>query len=62
MTQASHAPPGEARSSQLSLESIKTWLARNNWAYWALMVGGVVGIIVVAVYLLRHPNKEKEKA
>lgn len=27
--------------------NIRAWLDRNNWAYWAIAILGVVGVILV---------------
>jgi len=43
-------------------QKLWAWLSKNNWVYWALAIGGVVAIIIVAYYLLRKKPQGETKA
>lgn len=42
-------------------QTIKVWLSRNNWVYWVLAIGGIIGLIIVAYYLLRKKPQGEVK-
>jgi O-antigen/teichoic acid export membrane protein len=45
-----------------AVPKLTAWLEAHNWVYWALAIGGVVAIIIVAYYLLRKKPQGATKA
>lgn len=54
-------PKGQETLTEIS-QDIKLWASKNNWVYWALAIGGIVGLILVAWYLLRKKPQGDTKA
>jgi len=54
-------PKGQETFTEIG-QDIKLWVSKNNWVYWALAIGGIVGLILVAWYLLRKKPQGDTKA
>lgn len=54
-------PSPQPKAKEFNLDGLKTWLATHQWAEWVIGILGVIGMIIVAYWLLKHPSKEEEK-
>jgi flagellar biogenesis protein FliO len=52
--------PPQPNAKELDFDAVKKWVSTHDWAYWVIALLGVIGIIIVAYYLLKRSSKEKK--